>query len=68
VALGLGVARVPEVLFDYRVRADSRSARLTRGDWRRCYLQVLLNHPGLYAAHPQILPRLALRTALGRAV
>lgn len=68
VALGLGVGRVGEVLFDYRVRPGSRSALLTHGDWRRCYLQVVLNHPGLYASHPLILPRLALRTALGRAV
>lgn len=68
VALGRVSERVPEVLFDYRVRRGSRSDLLTPADWRRCYLQLLRNHPGLYAAHPRILPRFALRTALGRAV
>lgn len=66
VALGRVAERVPEALFEYRVRADSRSARMTSSDWRLCYLQLLRNHPGLYAAHPSILPRLALRTLAGR--
>ncbi len=68
VSLGRVAERVPEVLFEYRVRRGSRSDLLTPADWRRCYVQLVRNHPGLYAAHPQILPRLALRTALGRAV
>lgn len=66
VALGRVARRVPEVLFDYRVRPDSRSARMTRGDWRRCYLQLVRNHPRLYASHPSILPRLGLQALLGR--
>jgi glycosyltransferase involved in cell wall biosynthesis len=67
VDLGLSAARVPEVLFEYRVRGGSRSDRMTPGDWRRSYAQLVLNHLRLYAAHPLILPRLAWRFAAGRA-
>ena len=59
-------ARVPEVLFDYRIRSESTSHRMTPADWRFCYGRLLRNHPRLYAAHPSILPRLALRFAFGR--
>jgi glycosyltransferase involved in cell wall biosynthesis len=59
--LGLAVERVPEVLFHYRLRPGSRSHRMRPGDWRRCYARILLNHPGLYGRHPEVLPRYVLR-------
>jgi len=64
IELGLGVERLPEVLFFYRQRAASRSRRLSqrhRMAW--AYARILLNHKRLYARHPLILPRYAARMA-----
>jgi glycosyltransferase involved in cell wall biosynthesis len=61
VELGLGAARVPEVLFRYRIRPGSRSHQMTAGDWRRAYSRILRNHPRLFARHPSILPRYLFR-------
>jgi glycosyltransferase involved in cell wall biosynthesis len=68
VELGLRAQRVPEMLFRYRVRAGSRSARMTSVDWRRAYARLLRNHPRLFLSYPQVLPRYALRWLLGRPV
>jgi glycosyltransferase involved in cell wall biosynthesis len=57
VELGLVAARLPETLFEYRVRRGSRSERMTPAHWRRAYARILRNHPGLFARHPLVLPR-----------
>jgi hypothetical protein len=57
-------ARVPETLFEYRVRTGSRSARMTPADWRRAYARILRNHPRLFARYPQVLPRYLVRMLL----
>lgn len=59
--LGRIAARVPETLFEYRVRAGSRSHLMTPGDWRRAYARILRNHPRLFARYPQVLPRYLFR-------
>jgi glycosyltransferase involved in cell wall biosynthesis len=64
VELGRIAARVPETLFEYRMRAGSRSHRMTPGDWRRAYARILRNHPRLFARYPQVLPRYLLRMLL----
>jgi hypothetical protein len=63
VELGRSAARVPEALFEYRVRKGSRSDRMTSRDWRRAYARILRNHPRLFARYPQVLPRYLLRMA-----
>jgi glycosyltransferase involved in cell wall biosynthesis len=61
VELGLTAARVPETLFEYRVRSGSRSDRMTPRDWRHAYARILRNHPRLFVRYPQVLPRYLLR-------
>jgi glycosyltransferase involved in cell wall biosynthesis len=59
---GFEVARLPETLLFYRLRAVSRSVRLEREGHRAwAYRRILANHKALYARHPQILPRYAAR-------
>jgi glycosyltransferase involved in cell wall biosynthesis len=62
VELGVGVVRLAEVGFFYRQRPRSRSLRLEQERHRAwAYRRILSNHKALYARHPQILPRYALR-------
>lgn len=55
IELGVEVYRIPEVLFYYRIRSDSRERSIAREQHVQMYLQLYNNHPELYNKNMQVL-------------
>jgi len=55
IELGVEVHRIPEVLFHYRIRKDSRERSIAREQHVQMYLQLYNNHPEFYENNMQVL-------------
>lgn len=53
--------RIPEVLFRYRIKGNSRNTSMTRELHMEMHLQLMKNHPGLFVDHTRPLLRLYYR-------
>jgi glycosyltransferase involved in cell wall biosynthesis len=61
VALGRKVVRLPEVVFHYRIRRDSMTARIDRWQKLRMFLNLVLRHKKLYLLNLDVLLARCLR-------